>query len=444
MAKAATVDEELLEGLKTAKTKPCRFALIEKGTTDGALIIAKHEVPPVLISVAKKKCGGTTVIKGIVSFDDGHYVFETGKPPAPTLPQLIKLLVKRDTGLVIQLECRLSTDPALLAEAGQGSDGQPVSSAHVDTGAHDGKGLADGKSAPAAAPQKKPDAALEGRFRERLKALMAATPQAIKLAPAEKPALEHLLQGAMHAEAKGLFDQGLLVLDKLEAAIKAALSSAGTASAAKSEAAKVDAAHDLHDKFNARFQALTPGVKQALAAPGDHDALKRLVNAAQLAAKEGNFSAANRDLDEVERLLAKSGGAAPRSAPGDFLSKWKAVRQAWKAAGETVDGQMEQLRQALLKTGDAQLQEIAEYGINGVTGNYKVPLMAAMIEMDDRVANPGPSAAKVRAIATNFQKHLESEDTVAACDENPFGVQMSIRKTLGTVLSELQTVLHAV
>jgi hypothetical protein len=429
MGKAATVDEELLEGLKTAKTKPCRFALVEKGTTDGALIITKTQVPPVLISAAKKKCGGTTVIKGIVSFDDGHYIFETGKPPAATLAQQIKLLAKRDTGMAIQLECRLSTDPALLAEEGHEPDGHGSGSASsTATSQSAAKAPAVQPSASGGAAQKKPDAALEGRFRERLKALAAATPQAIKLAPAEKPALDHLLHGAMLAETKGLFDQGLLVLDKLEAAIKAANSSA------------------THEKFNARFKALTPGVKQALAAPsGDHDALKRLVNAAQSAAQGNDFLAANRDLDEVERLLGKSGGdRAPSPAVGDFLPKWKAARQAWRVAGEAVDGQIEQLRQALLKTGDAELKEIAEYGINGVTGNFKVPLMAAMIELDGHAANPGPAAAKVRTIAINFQKHLESEDTVAACDENPFGVHVSIRKTLGAALVELQTVLHAV
>ena len=103
------------------------------------------------------------------------------------------------------------------------------------------------------------------------------------------------------------------------------------------------------------------------------------------------------------------------------------------------------MQQALLKTDDEELHEIAEFGLNGVTGDLKVPFMAALQELE---ASSGPkltqSAGKVRDAATKFQAYLASDETVTVCDKNPFRVNVTIRKLLVPALAEIQKVLETV
>ena len=92
-------------------------------------------------------------------------------------------------------------------------------------------------------------------------------------------------------------------------------------------------------------------------------------------------------------LQAPKGTAA--SAAGAFDNKkWTAAKTHWQDAIETVDRQVAALQKELLKTGDGDLKEIAEFGLNGVTGNHKVPLMAAIRDVDG-------AAPEVRSKAAN-------------------------------------------
>ena len=107
---------------------------------------------------------------------------------------------------------------------------------------------------------------------------------------------------------------------------------------------------------------------------------------------------------------------------------------AWRAASETVDGQIAALQKALLATDDEDLHEIGRYGVNAVTSGHKVKLMAAL-----RGAEAGQEAdrKKLVALAAQFRAHLDGDARVKACDENPFGVAVSIRATLGPPLARL-------
>ena len=124
MGKQAELDEELVVGLKAAKSKRCYFVLVLKGVTDGVLIVSKQKVPPVLITLAKKKSGGSAVIKGFCTYEDGKYVFETAKIPPRAAAQAVKTIVKRDAVAVFSLNslilrplttCRISAWPNWLS-----------------------------------------------------------------------------------------------------------------------------------------------------------------------------------------------------------------------------------------------------------------------------------------------------------------------------------------
>jgi hypothetical protein len=118
MAKVAELDKDLVDGLKAAKTKRAYFALVLKGSNDGALIVSKTKVPPTGIADAKKKSGGSAVVQGFCSHEDGKYIFETAKEAPATAAQAVKIIVKRDAEMTISAEFRISTDPELLAAEG--------------------------------------------------------------------------------------------------------------------------------------------------------------------------------------------------------------------------------------------------------------------------------------------------------------------------------------
>ena len=120
MGNTAELDKDLADGLKVAKTKRCYFALVLKGGTDGALLILKTKVPAPAIAEAKKKSGGSAVVSGFVSYEDGTYVFETAKSPAATAAAAVKTIAKRDAGQTIKAIFRQSSDPELA-----GLDGSP-------------------------------------------------------------------------------------------------------------------------------------------------------------------------------------------------------------------------------------------------------------------------------------------------------------------------------
>src|ERR1700694_4720436 len=98
MAKAAELDMDLAAGLKAAKSKRAYFALVLKGSNDGALIVSKTKVPPADIAAAKKQSGGSSVLKGFCQYEEGTYVFETAKQAPATAAQAVKLIAKRDAG----------------------------------------------------------------------------------------------------------------------------------------------------------------------------------------------------------------------------------------------------------------------------------------------------------------------------------------------------------
>ena len=148
----------------------------------------------------------------------------------------------------------------------------------------------------------------------------------------------------------------------------------------------------------------------------------------------------------IERVLGvRVATATATPQPGDFRRQWQQGFAAWQTAIETVDAQMDALGKACRGTQDPWLVNIADLGLPAVTGNFKTPLMAACFEVSqapaDKLAGP---AAKARTALANFAKHIATNPRVAGCDENPLGVTVSIRATLGPALKALNDALHLV
>ena len=203
-----------------------------------------------------------------------------------------------------------------------------------------------------------------------------------------------------------------------------------------------------------RFNSMAGGIKAHLTGPDGPEVQKLFVAAGKLL-KTQEFAKANKVLDDLEPLIKKepttgaasqgqsSQGKSSQKPADDFPKRWATVSQVWLAAIESVDQQIAALQAVLSKEDDGELQEIAEFGLNGVTGNFKTPFMTAMREVDGSDVEGRPKAArKVAEIANAFMKHLESDERVMAVDENPFNVKLTVRKTLGDALAAIGKILQ--
>jgi len=128
----------------------------------------------------------------------------------------------------------------------------------------------------------------------------------------------------------------------------------------------------------------------------------------------------------------------------DGVHLWRAARETWQAASDAVDKQIGSLQVALLATGHGMLNQIADSGLNGITSGNKVSLLAAISEIGDGAGDKlDRGRTKALKAVRAFRAFLAHDLRVAACDENPFGVSVSIRATLGGALAQMETALQA-
>lgn len=126
---------------------------------------------------------------------------------------------------------------------------------------------------------------------------------------------------------------------------------------------------------------------------------------------------------------------------GEFRKSWPGTKQFWFETLESVDEQIEKLASTLRATDDAELHEIAEFGLNAVTGDFRVPVARAVLELD--VVNDeflSLAAQQLTTAVADFRAHVNSSDEIMACDENPFNVKVAIRATLGQAFDKLEAV----
>ncbi len=144
----------------------------------------------------------------------------------------------------------------------------------------------------------------------------------------------------------------------------------------------------------------------------------------------------------IARVLGVQFPAVVSADGQDSDQRWQMACQAWRAASEAIDGQMGALQKALRASGDPELIDIAEFGLNAVTGDHKVRLTALLSELGSPAAAQ-KSGAKTLALLSDFKTHIETDPRVAACDANPIAVPVSIRATIAPALAGLQAALEA-
>jgi hypothetical protein len=149
----------------------------------------------------------------------------------------------------------------------------------------------------------------------------------------------------------------------------------------------------------------------------------------------------------IERVLGYRFANAPqrrlsRKPPSAYVSI--RGREIWRAAREKVGTEITALEQHLRAMPDPEMQRIATFGLNGATGKLSVGLLAALSEADGVPPEQQPTARKkARAIVADYQTFLRESRLVRLLDENPFGVPVTIRATLGNALTEIDQALSS-
>ena len=90
------------------------------------------------------------------------------------------------------------------------------------------------------------------------------------------------------------------------------------------------------------------------------------------------------------------------------------------------------------------MAEIADKGLNALTGDHRVRLMASLQMLGDGApASIDAHGAKALDAVTAFTAYLAGNQKVDACEGNPWGVEVAIRSTLEPALDQLEQVLRA-
>ncbi len=144
-------------------------------------------------------------------------------------------------------------------------------------------------------------------------------------------------------------------------------------------------------------------------------------------------------LDWVTRVLKVQFASGTDTPKPTASIDWSQLRAAWQTASDAVDAQISALQGALRQSGDEVLEEIAQFGMNGLTGNHKVRVLAGLGALGTGDAD-ATKKASTRLLATigSFRNHLDSDERIEVCDDNPLGVAVSIRATFGGALAEIE------
>ncbi len=101
----------------------------------------------------------------------------------------------------------------------------------------------------------------------------------------------------------------------------------------------------------------------------------------------------------------------------------------WTGAKARVDQGFAALQRELKAVDDPDVQQLADFGLNGVTDRDSVRLMAALMDADN-----GRGTDKLVAAIDRFRSFLDGSPIVDLIEDNPFGVTIPLRAQLGSAL----------
>jgi hypothetical protein len=175
---------------------------------------------------------------------------------------------------------------------------------------------------------------------------------------------------------------------------------------------------------------------ERIASVTDHDRRAELIQLAahgQAALKAGNLAGAEAAIVGLNKAETKLAHAAPG----------KPLRPVWQDAKEAVDGKLGQLARELRSLEDEDANQVAEFGLFGITGGREtVGLMAALVEYDGAGPDQRAAAASgLRKAVASYRQVLDSHPMIGLIDHNPFDVEVGLQATLGGALQQIESAL---
>lgn len=397
--------KELKANLDIAKQKVMHFAFGDAQKPEGRrLALHLHKEGEALGRLVMKETGSTKISFGTVSVKATVATFSCEKDPIPGLKKMLKALFVAD---------KLEFKPVIVGPSGEVNE----------PGDED-----EGTEREGDAASTQPDGAVLERLQAELQELL--------------PMLKDLF--AAHPDRATEIRSDY---NACQAAIKA-----GNAAEAGTQ---LDALQDLVSSLawsialKTELDGLLPTLKEMAKLPERSDAIREQWKAADTAIKAGDQPTAVTAMEALRRLAAPAPAAGtpdPNTVEGllALRDQWADARDVWDTAIETINGQISALQTALLQRDDEDLVAIAEFGLNGVTGNFRNRLTAVMIDLDtEDDGRFRAGAKKALPIITGFKSHIAGDARIKAVDGNPFGVTVSLESTLGSALDKLAAVLQA-
>jgi hypothetical protein len=173
-------------------------------------------------------------------------------------------------------------------------------------------------------------------------------------------------------------------------------------------------------------------------------------------AQKNNYDGADKVLDQVQDLVKQTLTEAvaknraedeePEEETPEFPlgSVGRNARVIWLSAKDQADRQIGALQAELRGTGNPRLQRIADAGLNGVSKNLNVGLAVSLMELDISTGDVLKKAqAQALAMIDRYKKFVSQDSSVRLCDENPFGVSVTLRQTLGEALGKIEKMVRS-
>lgn len=147
----------------------------------------------------------------------------------------------------------------------------------------------------------------------------------------------------------------------------------------------------------------------------------------------------DKQFDFLEKFIglsnpSSSGEILPEADSSDPLA-------IWRNGKEVADKSIELLQNALKDKNVAALDQIVEFGLNGLSERNQTDLMKALFEFSMSDAAGRKNAAKILSErAAAYQSFIEGDSVIELCENNPFGVSVDIKKPLVAALSQIKSV----
>ena len=272
--------------------------MVPKGVQLNALIGISGKQAAVMLSKRAAGASQKKIVKEYLNADTkfviGTCLFEANAhtfvvmSQAAGLAKKIKAAIKDQTGLTVKVRVR-------------GEDPNDVDEDLIE----EGDAATAGKQGATATTAPNAESELQSRFAAKLEAMQRAVEAALKAGGPTAPKVAALFKFAKDKSAAGDFKAAMDSLAALTKLLETA--PPGPAPTEGPSGLKPDVA------FNARLKALLPAIKQSTdEGQAESQQVRTLVAQAGTKAKDGDFPAANRLLDEIEALLSGAKGRASK------------------------------------------------------------------------------------------------------------------------------------